>query len=177
MIHVYIKILLFGLGLFSSVTQPAEERELQIKAAFLFNFTQFVEWPPDVLSHSGEPMVIGILGEDPFGGHLKDLISGEKVNGHPLIIQHYQNAEEINICHILFISLHESGKLREVFANLKQHGILTVGDGDNFIKEGGMVRFFNKNNKIRIQINTGITKGAGLAISSKLLQVANVVSQ
>jgi len=176
MIHPDIKILLLVLGLFSSGFQTNADREAKIKAAFLFNFTQFVQWPEDVLSTQQEPLVIGVLGENPFGDYLKDIVAGEKVNGHPLVINYYRNAPEINTCHILFINLHESGELREVFAHLKSKGILTVGDGDNFIKAGGMVRFFKRDNKIRMEINAHITKAAGLIVSSKLLQVADVVS-
>ena len=150
--------------------------EYQVKAAFLYNFTQFVEWPSDAFPEPGPPLVIGILGEDPFGTYLEETIEGENVNGHPLVIQHYRIIGGIRTCHILFINQSETNKPAQGVINLKGKFILTVSDGNNFIKQGGMIRFITRDNKILIQINPEAAKQADLIISSKLLRLAEVVS-
>lgn len=173
--RIYINTLLLIFGLFASA-QTTGDREFQVKAAFLFNFTQFVEWPPGALPEPGSSLVIGILGENPFDNYLQAVVSGEVVNGHPLAIQRYQNADEIKTCHILFINIHETSRLAEVLTELKGRSILTVSDASNFIRLGGMVTFITRDNKIRLRINPERAKDAGLKVSSKLLRVAEIVS-
>jgi hypothetical protein len=159
--------------LFSAQTQIA--REYQVKAVFLFNFAQFVEWPASSFQET-KTIVIGVLGEDPFGPYLDEAVRGEEVNGHPLIVQRYRNVDEIKACHILFISTAEAQQLKQVFASLKSRSILTVSDADNFTKQGGMIRFITEDRKTRIRINLSATKDADLTISSKLLRLAEVVN-
>ena len=155
--------------------QPVSDREYQVKAAFLFNFTQFVEWPPAALPQTGAALVIGILGENPFGKYLYEMISGEAANGHPLEVHQYKAVNEIKTCHILFINLPQA-KMKEALTALKGQSILTVSDDNNFIQMGGMIRFVTKQNKIQIQIDLERAKDADLMISSKLLSVAEIVS-
>lgn len=171
----YINTLLLVFGMFFTVAQTTDNREYQVKAAFLFNFSQFVEWPATALPETKTPLVIGVLGENPFGAYLQEIVSGEEVNGHPLVVQQYKNAEEIKTCHILFINLAEKDKPEQVIASFKGRSILTVGDGNNFIKQGGIIRFITRNNKIQFQINPESAKDAGLMISSKLLKLAEIV--
>ncbi|HVV73308.1 MAG TPA: YfiR family protein [Verrucomicrobiae bacterium] len=147
-------------------------KEYQVKAAFLYNFSQFVEWPPDAFPQAQSPLVIGILGDDPFGGSLDQIVSGEKVNGHPLVIQHYHSVGEIKACHILFISQSEGKESKAVLSALKGRDILTVSDLDDFTKDGGIIRFVTENNKIRFKINGEAAKAANLTLSSKLLRAA-----
>ncbi len=154
--------------------QSPDPREYQIKAAFLFNFTQFVEWPATCFSTDKSPFIIGILGENPFGSYLEDMVNGEKVNGHPLVVQHFKTLEEIKICHVLFINLPQTSKLEQVIANLKGRNILTVSDMTDFLQEGGILRFFKKNNKIQFRINPEASKKTNLIISSKLLRLAEI---
>ena len=148
--------------------------EYQVKAAFLFNFTQFVEWPPSSFSTPQAPLVIGVFGKDPFGSYLKETIAGEKMDGHPLVIQHYSNIEDLRTCHILFINETETYKVKQVIESLKGRSILTVSDKPDFIKNGGMIRLFIENNKTKLRINPEATKAANLVISSKLLRIAEV---
>ena len=155
--------------------QTSDNREYQIKAAFLFNFTQFVEWPATSFSTAQSPMIIGILGKDPFGSYLEETISGEKVNGHPLVIQHYNSIDDIKTCHVLFINLSDAGRCEQAVTNLKKgRNILTVSETNNFMHQGGMIRFFARNNKIQLQINPEATKADNLVISSKLLRLAEI---
>ena len=173
-IRIYIVLLLTGI--FFCAFQTSGDREYKVKAAFLFNFTQFVEWPAGSLEEAGSPFVIGIFGENPFGNYLKEIITGESVNGHPLTIRQYKTVDEIKLCHILFISPAEVGQVREVITALEGRNILTVSDAAHFIESGGMIRLVTSNNKIRIQVNPARAKEADLKISSKLLGVADIVS-
>ena len=175
-IHQSFILPLLACNAFLLASQLADNREYQVKAAFLYNFTQFVEWPANAFPEPAAPLVIGILGDDPFGTYLEETIEGEKVNGHPLVIQHYKNIEEVKTSHILFINQAETNKPEQAVINLKGKFILTVSDGNNFIQQGGMIRFITRNNKIQIQINPEAAKEADLIISSKLLKVAEVVS-
>jgi hypothetical protein len=156
--------------------QISTAREYQLKAVFLFNFTQFVEWPPEVFAEPNTPLVIGIVGEDPFGSYLDEIAAGEKINNHPLVIRRFQTTDDITACHILFVNLKGNVALGEVIGSLKNKSILTVGDSDRFIRSGGMIRFFTENNKIRIRIDPEATKEARLTISPKLLKLAEIYS-
>jgi len=158
-----------------SAQSPASP-EYEVKAVFLFNFTQFVQWPANSFPTDQAPLVIGILGEDPFGTYLKETVLGEKVNGHSMIVQQYTNVEEIKTCHILFINLPET-RLEQVVENLKGRNILTVSDAPGFLEHGGMIRFFTRNNKIQLQINLEPSKEANLVISSKLLRLSKIFSR
>lgn len=167
-----------GLLLLANGKVPAQSfqsRELNIKAAFLFNFTQFVEWPSTAFQHSASPLVIGILGEDPFGSVIDETVSGEKLNGHPIIIERYQTIKDLKQCHILYMSEEDGSKIKEVIAAMPNHHALTVGSHFNFTKSGGIIRFLTLNNKIKLQINLAAAKEAKINISSKLLRLADIV--
>lgn len=169
----YISWLLTCSILFVSAQTPVAP-EYQVKAVFLFNFTHFVEWPSTSFASDQSPLVIGILGENPFGAYMENVVSGEKVNDHPLVVYHYENLEEINTCHILFINKTETNNLSDILTSLKGKNILTVSDTPDFMQQGGMVRFFTRNNKINLQINLNATKLTKLEISSKLLRLAEI---
>lgn len=155
--------------------QTSTTREYQIKAAFLFNFTQFVEWPSQAFADARSPLVIGVLGEDPFSGMLEQTVRGESVNGHSLVVEHYGKIEELKSCHLLFINLPKSEQLEKALTSLKERSILTVGDASNFARKGGMIRLFAEDNKMRFQVNLEVVKEANLSISSKLLRLADIV--
>ena len=156
--------------------QTAPSREHQVKAVFLFNFAQFVEWPPQAFPEARTPLVIGILGEDPFGAYLDEVVGGEKVNNRPLTVQRYRRVEEIKTCHVLFISRSEADRLERILANLKDRSILTVADTDGFARRGVMIRFSTEKNKTHLKINLEAAKAANLSISSKLLRPAEIVT-
>ena len=164
--------ILFSTGILFA--QSTTTREYQVKAVFIFNFTQFVEWPANSFSSADAPFIIGILGDDPFGSSLKEAVSGEKMNGHPIIAQHITNFAEIPSCHILFISQSERNNMEQIAANMEGRSILTIGDGLDFLKQGGIIRFLARNNKIQFQINLVSSKTAHLVISSKLLRLAEI---
>jgi hypothetical protein len=171
-----LKILVAFLFLFFSFQLYAQiSREYNIKAVFLYNFTKFVEWPSNAFSNAEAPFVIGILGDDPFGPSLNEAVAGEKVKGHPIIVQQYQNVNDIKNCHVLFISNNEDGKLGEILSTLPNKNILTVSDIPGFTTTGGIISFMTKENKIKLQINLSVAKATDLNISSKLLQVADII--
>jgi hypothetical protein len=155
-------------------TGPAQE--YQVKAVFLFNFTQFVGWPPATCADAKTPMVIGILGDDPFGSYLDETVRGEKVGDRPLIVRRYRRLEDVDDCQILFISRSEAVRSEQIAARLKDRSILTVSDADQSGKGGGIVQFITKNDRVKLRIDVRSAKDAGLTISSKLLRVAEIVN-
>ena len=157
------------------VLAQAPSREYQLKAVFLFNFTQFVNWPDNAFENTQSPLVIGVIGENPFGSYLAQTVSGEKINGHPLAVQNYKNEEEIKSCHILFVNVAETKKQEQVLEEVQGKNILTVSDQPDFLKEGGMIRFVMNNNKIKLQINMEACKESKMVLSSKLLRLAEII--
>lgn len=155
--------------------QKPGSREYQLKAVFLFNFTQFVDWPPSSFGSDNSPLVIGVIGENPFGNFLEQTVSGENKDGHPVVVQYYQDEEDASSCHILFINTKEPEKCREVIAAIKGKNILTVSDVADFTNQGGIVRFFTSNNKIKLQINLSACKATDIVPSSKLLRLAEII--
>lgn len=164
-------VLISNLGL---AAQTPVSREYQLKAVFIFNFTQFVEWQPSSFPTDQAPIVIGILGKNPFGGYLEDIVSGEKVNGHPVSVQYYSNLAEVRSCHILFINLPEPNQMERVIQDLKDRHTLTVSDEPEFSERGGIIRLFTRDNKIKFQVNLEASKSVGLVLSSKLLRLAEI---
>ena len=153
----------------------AKVADYQVKAVFLFNFTQFVDWPPQSFASAADPVVIGILGDDPFGPYLDETVHGEKIAQRTLVVRRWHRVEEIDACHVLFVSRSEAGHLDEIVAALRGRSILTVGDDTAFLKRGGMVRFVNESDRVKVRINVDAARASGLTISSKLLRVAEIV--
>jgi uncharacterized protein DUF4154 len=150
-------------------------REYKIKTGFLFHFAQFVDWPPDAFATSESPFIIGVLGEDVFGGLLDAAVQGEAINSRPLTVRRFKRVEEIDACHILFIAPSESSQLDHILQALGDRSILTVSDTPGFIVHGGMIRFVIENNRIRLKINLAAAEKSHLTLSSKLLRSAEVV--
>jgi hypothetical protein len=163
-------------GVLKLSAKTASPTEYQLKAVFLFNFAQFVDWPQESFPEAKTPLVIGVLGEDPFGTYLDEIVSGETVNNRQLEVQRYRRVDEIKTCHILFISGSESKQQEQIIATLKGHNILTVSDSVGFSRHGGMIRFVTDKNKLRLRINLEAATAANLTISSKLLRPAEIVT-
>jgi hypothetical protein len=157
--------------------QTAPSKEYQVKAVFLFNFAQFVEWPPTAFADDTSPLVIGILGEDPFGAYLDETVRGERVANRSLEVQRYHRVDDITTCHVLFISRSEESRLVRTLASLKGRNILIVGDSDDFIQRAGMIQLATSQGKIRLRINVNAARIANLTISSKLLRSAELVTE
>ncbi len=150
--------------------------EYKFKAVFLFHFAQFVDWPASAFTNSEAPLVIGVLGDDPFGDSLDQTVRGENVNGHPLMVERYHELGDIKECQVLFISKSEESRLGRVFAELKGRTILTVSDINHFPEDGGIIGFATVQDKIHFRINTDAARDADLTFSSKLLRLADIVT-
>jgi len=147
-----------------------ESLEYQVKAAFLLNFTKFIEWPPAAFEAPASPLAICVLGEDPFGPALDQLVNGEMVSGHRVLTRRIKAGPAPKSCQILFIS--RSGKdVSKILASLGP-GVLTVGEGESFVREGGMITFVIDGRHVRFRANQAAAESAGLKLSSKLLNVA-----
>lgn len=144
----------------------------QLKAAFLYNFAKFIDWPPEKFPDDKAPFIIGILGDNPFGADLERTVADKKINNRPITIVSFHTAAEATNCCILFISTSEKKSLPEIMAQLRGTSVLTVGETEQFIEAGGMVNFVQVASKIRFQINDEAAKAARLKISSKLLSLA-----
>jgi hypothetical protein len=155
-------------------SQVKPQAEYQLKAAFLYNFTRFIEWPVQHYNSPSSPFIIGVLGKDPFGAYLDELVKGERIDGHPIEVQRFDDIKDIRRCNILFLHSDSALRLKEAIPALNQKGILTVSDASNFARWGGAIRFFKEDNKLRLQINTASIKVAQLNISSKLLNLAKI---
>lgn len=150
--------------------------EYQVKAVFLFNFAQFVEWPAPAFSDARAPLVIGVLGDDPLGAFLEETVRGERLGERALVVRRYRRVEDVTTCHILFISRSERALIDEIRARLEHRPILIVSDIRHFAEQGGMIGFITDKNRVRFAINLEATQAANLTVSSKLLRVAHVVT-
>jgi hypothetical protein len=172
-------VALFALCAVAGVASPPSppSAEYQVKAVFLFNFAQFVEWPARAFADSKAPLVIGILGDDPFGSYLDDLVQGEMIGDRPMVVRRYRRVEDIADCHILFINRSKAAELEKIIPALQGRSILTVADADDFCRHGGMIRFVTENGKIRLRANLAAAKASDLIISSKILKAATIVTR
>jgi hypothetical protein len=165
---------MFAILLASAMAADTSNVEYRIKAAYIFNFAKFVSWPSAAFASPNAPIVIGILGKDPFGSELDQTIAGKTIERHPLQGKRLGDTDSIDGCHILFISEPDRKRLPEIFEKASRLSILTVGETDDFTDVGGMIRFFKYENNIRFEVDLVPVEAAGLKISSKLLQVAIV---
>jgi hypothetical protein len=173
--RLLVTVLTLAVGTGTGWTQTAISKEYQIKAVFLFNFAQFVQWSETNFPAAGAPFCIGVLGDDPFNTFLDETVRGENIKGHPLIIQRYRNVDEIKECQVLFISRSESGSMGQILARLKGRNILTVGDAEGFLKNGGDIRFATEQNKIHLRVSLEAAKSTNLVISSKILRLSEII--
>ncbi|HUI80109.1 MAG TPA: YfiR family protein [Bryobacteraceae bacterium] len=163
-------------GLLGSPASAAEGNlEYQVKAAFLLNFTKFIEWPPNAFANSSSPFAICILGNDPFGRALDDVVAGEAVGDRRLIVRRIDEAPAPQACQVVFIAANVKD-LAKIMGGLAP-GVLTVGEGDSFVREGGIIGFVIDNRRVRFDISPPAAERATLKLSSKLLSVARSVGK
>lgn len=162
-------LLTYGIAL----AQNPPLTESKLKAAFLFNFAKFVEWPPAAFAATNSPITIGILGDNPFGSDLEDIVRDKTINNRSIVIKTLHSVTQSTNCQVLFFGTTEKKRMEEMIASLGNASILTVGDGDPFTETGGMINFIKEGNKIRFRINEVAAQHAGLKISSKLLSLAS----
>jgi hypothetical protein len=166
----------FSAGLVLALTAFAGTvDEYQLKAAFLYSFAKFVEWPPASFKTGKDPIRICVIGEDPFGGSLDEVLKGKTVLGRPIELSGIPGAAQAADCQIAFVSSSEQKHLRAIMKYLPASGILTVGETDGFAQHGGMINLTRENGRIRFEINAELASAAGLRISSRVLELARIV--
>jgi len=151
--------------------------ESQVKAAYLFNFLRFVEWPDDAGREPQAKWVIGFVGESSVSSELSRLIEGKNVQGRNLLVKHFQATDDLRACNILFIGASEKKRLPSILVSLHGFSVLTVADMYQFIESGGMMQFVVEDSHVRVAIDVGATSRAHLKVSSKLLALASVVTE
>jgi hypothetical protein len=171
---IILALLPLWLPLLGSIerAQETQPTEYQLKAAFLFNFAMFVEWPQRAFAERTSPFVIGVLGENPFRDDLPKTLQSKKIDDHPLVVREIRMPAEATNCHMLFISASEKKRLPEILQSVKGTSVLTVSEMERFTEEGGMINFVLQGTKVRFQINKETASAAGLRISSKLMNLA-----
>jgi len=176
---IAIRFLCISLGFMATADATEEDASLEykVKAAYLFHFAKFVEWPPNAFAGAKGPIVFGVVGKDPFGEILDETLKGKMAAEHPILIKRYKGAEDLEPCHILFVSASLDQDLKKIFEKLKDFPALTVGESESFAAKGGIIGFVLKEKKVRFEINVDGAKRSGLKVSSKLLQVGTVVKE
>ena len=175
-ISLFMIMMLYGFSA-AALNTDADKKKLaayKIKAAYLYNFAKFVEWPAEAFTDPSLPLSICIVGEDPFGDAL-DTIKDKNVKSRKLEIRQHAGNSELKECHILFISPSEKKNLADILEMTKDRHILTVSDMKKFADHGGMIYMNKAKNKIRLEINHEAAKHSGLNMSSKLLKISKII--
>jgi hypothetical protein len=159
----------------SVLAQQSRPQENQIKAVYLYNFSKFVQWPPT--TENKDTFAICVLGRDPFGTTLDEVLVGEKIEQKAMVARRITDVQEATKCQILFISTSEAARVKQILSSLGKNSILTVSDISNFSLIGGMIQFVIQDNKIRFEVNLSAADKAGLTFSSQLLKVASAVKK
>ena len=156
-------------------SQQMPVSEYQVKAVWLLNFARFVEWPAAAFTNAHSPLVVGVVGRDPFGRELEKALEGKTVKGRCFQIKHVSTDAELRACHILFVAGSERRRARDLSERLKGGSILTVGESDEFLDQGGIINFLLKDNSVRFEINLKAAQPAELKLDANLLKVAVAV--
>lgn len=150
--------------------------DYQVKAAFLVNFPKYLDWPTKAFAATNSPITFAVFGDDNVANELQNMISGLVISGHPVVLKRIHGEADLNgDCQILFIAASERSRIPAVLEKLRGSSVLTVGDSDNFLEQGGVINMVPKNRKIRLQVNLTAAGQAQLKISSRLLVAADVV--
>ena len=172
MVLLLLILLVFAPGAGAQANPPSE---YQIKAAFLFSFAKFIDWPPSSFASAQSPFAICILGADPFGKTIDDALAGKTIGDHAVVVQRAKDATEARHCQMVFVSSSEKQHIPDILARLQGANVLIVGEAEHFASSGGTIELMLEQNRIRFAINTDAAETAGLRISSKLLALAKIV--
>ena len=159
-----------------AAAQSNKPTEYDVKAAYLFNFAKFVKWPGSAAS-GRDTFPICILGDDPFGQALESTVSGERIDGKPVILRHIMSAGNVLNCRILFVSSSEQKRIPFILSSIGRAPVLTVSDTTGFADHKGMIEFVMDHERVRFQVNLSAAERAGLTLSSNLLKVATSVKR
>jgi hypothetical protein len=150
--------------------------EYRLKLAFLYNFAQFVQWPSDAFSDPGSPLLICVVGQNPFQGEVEQSLSGRNVGAHPIKLKHLGVNDDPRSCHMVFVRAGELTAMPKLLARSAGSSVLTVGEAKGFAERGGIINLVKDENRLRFEINTGAAAQTRLKISSKLLSLAKIVN-
>lgn len=159
----------------AAVPTTTIQEEYQLKAVFLFNFLQFVDWPATSFTDASSPFYVCVLGNDPFGHQLDDVMAGERLEGRPIVIERHEDVTDTSRCHLIFIAQDSVTRRQHSLESLQNKSVLTVSDADNFANEGGVIELDVQNNHIKLLVNLQAASEAQLRVSSKLLRKAQIV--
>ena len=155
--------------------QGSKPTDFQVKAAYLYNFGRFVEWPTRTTATRGDAFTVCVLGQDPFGPALDATLAGETIGGKRVIARRIAAPQDSDNCQILFLSLTKGEGLERIIETVDKNSVLTVSDMPQFLERGGMIQFVSEGNRVRFEVNLTATQHAGLTLSSELLKVATAV--
>jgi hypothetical protein len=157
---------------------PSEELpEYVLKAGFLFNFAKYVEWPAEAFDAPESPIIVGVIGADPFGGTLEKALKGRRLGSRPLAIERFRGLDDLGRCHILFIPRGEKGATPLILEKTAEWPLLAVGETEDFARSGGAVGILIENAKPKLQVNPAAAARARLTIDSRLLKLAELVKE
>lgn len=166
------------LGPRAAAQQPPPYSELEVKAAYLLNFTRYVDWPEDAFETVESPIVVCVHGHDPFGPTLDAVLDGRRSAGRPLEIQRTQHSSALAGCHLVYLSRREGQRLDETLSATDDRPVLTVGETQGFLKAGGAIGLFlSPEATVQFEVNLDATQAARLQVSSRMLALARSVSQ
>lgn len=152
------------------------DREYDLKAVFLYNFSRYVRWPAECLGGPQQPFVIGVLGADPFGGTLDRIAAAKKVDQHPIQIRRFRTPSEYRDCHILFVAGPvDATRQQAIAAAVNDRPVLLVGESPDFCRQGGAINFVIKDNTVKLQLNLAAAKDHSLTLHSGLIKLASDV--
>ncbi len=149
--------------------------EYEVKAAFIYNFAKYISWP-EAPTEAGRPFVVGIVGRDPFGPMLDDVMRGKRIQNRTIVVRRFAGVEDVADCHILFVGSSEKSEVQRIVEALRRAPVLTIGDMDQFAERGGMINLITEENRVRFEINLEAAERAGLTPSSQLLRLARIVT-
>jgi hypothetical protein len=149
--------------------------EYQVKAAFLYNFAKFVDWPAQSFKGPNAPIAICIVGQNPFGTMLEDTVNGKALEGRPFVVRTISDVQQAGGCHILFVSSSERKHVQPILESIRTPGVLTVGETEGFAAKGGIINFKLDGGRVRFEINVDAAAKEGLQIRSNLLSLAQIV--
>jgi hypothetical protein len=175
--RVAVSFAVFALG--AAVAPPASAQrglEYEVKAAFLYNFIQFVEWPPSVFADKAAPFPVCLYGDDPFGPALARTVSGERLAGHPVIVERVPVGGAVTQCRLLFIPQSQATRVQAVLRAAGDAPVLVVGESPDFLRSGGVIYLFVEGGRVRFDVSVPAASRRGLTISSKLLRIARSTS-
>jgi hypothetical protein len=158
--------------LMTTVAAAEEPSEYEVKAAFLFNFSKFVEWPEGTFAGAADRITICVIGQDPFGTLLEDAVRDKTVNGREIAVQKTASASRVTGCHIVFVASSEQGRLDEILGRLADRPLLTVSDAESAAERGAIIGLTLADKRVRFEVNLNAARRAKLKLSSQLLKVA-----